>query len=114
MSDSGPSAPSAPVPPDGSPEALLSSNLDVDMTVDLSGYGPVEALAAVEGALTQARASGAARIWFQFPRADGSGAPTLFQPVGRALKAAIAGGRVVRAMPGIEGGWIARVTQAGE
>jgi hypothetical protein len=109
MSPTSPPGPPEPAPPDGGPEALLSSNLDVDLTVELSGYGPLEALAAVEAALATARQRGAARIWFRFPKADGSGTPTLFQPVGRALKSAIADGRLVRAMPGIDGGWIARV-----
>lgn len=93
----------------GDPEALLATNQDVDHTVDLSGLGAVEALARVEAALADASSSGMARVWFRFARAVPGGGETLFQPVGRLLRSAIADGRLVRAMPAADGGWIARV-----
>lgn len=102
-------APTDLPPGAGDPEALLATNQDVDQTVDLAGLGAVEALARVEAELAAARSGGVARIWFRFARAVPGGGETLFQPVGRLLRAAIADGRLVRAMPAADGGWIARV-----
>ncbi len=102
-------APTDLPPGAGDPEALLATNQDVDHTVDLTGLGAVEALARVEAELADAARSGAGRIWFRFARAVPGGGETLFQPVGRLLRAAIADGRLVRAMPAADGGWIARV-----
>lgn len=93
----------------GDPEALLATNQDVDHTVDLAGLGAVEALARVEAELAAAATTGAARIWFRFAKAVPGGGETLFQPVGRLLRSAIADGRIIRAMPAADGGWIARV-----
>lgn len=106
-----PPGPAGPVAPAGAgqPEALLAQVRDSDLVVDLGGLDAVAALARVAAVLAEGAADGRERVWFRFPRADGSGAATLFQPVGRALQAAIREGRVVRAMPGQDGGWIARL-----
>jgi hypothetical protein len=89
--------------------ALASENLDVDARVDLRGLGAVEALALVEAALARHAGAEEARVLFAFDPATPGGGETLFLPVGRRLKTAIAEGVAVRAMPAAGGGWIVRL-----
>jgi hypothetical protein len=90
-------------------DALTSENMDVAHVFDLSGKGPVEALAIVEAAITENRGQEEVRLWFSFPAPTPGGGETLFQPVGRRLRDAIKSGVAVRAMPAQRGGWIVRL-----
>jgi Mor family transcriptional regulator len=91
------------------PEAFMSENHDADATIDLSGMGAVEAVAAVRAGLAEATRLGQSRLWFRFAMAADGGGQTLFQPVGRTLRDALKDGQIVRAMPAARGGWIARL-----
>jgi hypothetical protein len=90
-------------------DALSSDNMDVAHIFDLSGKGPVEALAIVEAAIVDQRAKDEVKLWFSFPPPVPGGGETLFQPVGRRLRDAIKNGQAVRAMPAQGGGWIVRL-----
>ncbi|MEN9873736.1 MAG: hypothetical protein RL186_633 [Pseudomonadota bacterium] len=89
--------------------ALTSENLDDTVRIDLSGLSHAEAIAQVEAALLAHATNIDVRLWFYFPPPTPDGGETLFQPVGRVLRAAIAKRQVVRAMPAQGGGWIARL-----
>lgn len=90
-------------------DALSSDNMDVGHIFDLSGKGPVEALAIVEAAIHDYRAKDEIKLWFSFPPPIPGDGETLFQPVGRRLRDAIKNGEAVRAMPAQGGGWIVRL-----
>jgi hypothetical protein len=90
-------------------DALSSENLDVAQIFDLSGKGPVEALAIVEAAMANMRQKEEVRLWFSFPGPVAGGGETLFLPVGRRLRDAIKQGVAVRAMPAQAGGWLVRL-----
>lgn len=90
-------------------DALSSDNMDVGHIFDLTGKGPVEALAIVEAAIHDHRAKDEVKLWFSFPPPIPGGGETLFQPVGRRLRDAIKNGEAVRAMPAQGGGWIVRL-----
>jgi hypothetical protein len=91
-------------------DALSSENMDVAHIFDLTGKGPIEALAIVEAALIDNRAKEEVKLWFSFPPPVAGGGETLFQPVGRRLRDAIKHGQAVRAMPAQAGGWIVRLS----
>jgi hypothetical protein len=90
-------------------DALTTENMDVAQIFDLTGKGPVEALAIVESALRDQVTYEEVRLWFSFPPPMPGGGETLFQPVGRRLRDAIKSGDAVRAMPAHGGGWIVRL-----
>jgi hypothetical protein len=90
-------------------DALSSDNMDVAHIFDLSGKGPVQALAIVEAAMIDQRGKDEVKLWFSFPPPVPGGGETLFQPVGRRLRDAIKNGEAVRAMPAQAGGWIVRL-----
>jgi hypothetical protein len=91
-------------------DALTTENMDVSHIFDLSGKGPVEALAIVEAAMLDHRAQQEVKLWFSFPPPVPGAGETLFQPVGRKLRDAIKNGQAVRAMPAQTGGWIVRLS----
>jgi hypothetical protein len=91
-------------------DALTTENMDVSHIFDLSGKGPVEALAIVEAAIADFRSNQEVRLWFSFPAPVPGSGETLFQPVGRRLRDAIKSGVAVRAMPAQGGGWIVRLS----
>lgn len=91
-------------------DALTSENMDVAHIIDLTGKGPVEALAIIETSINEARSNHEVRLWFSFPAPTPGGGETLFQPVGRTLRDAIKTGVAVRAMPAQAGGWIVRLS----
>jgi hypothetical protein len=100
----------------GEPEALLSENMAGAFVVDLSDLAQPESVAAmaalearIDAGVTQARAGGFARVWYRFPLASPGAGQTLFAPVGKALRARLSAGALVRAMPAATGGWIARL-----
>jgi hypothetical protein len=91
-------------------DALSSDNMDVGHIFDLTGKGPVEALAIVEAAMVDHRGQREeVKLWFSFPPPVPGSGETLFQPVGRRLRDAIKNGEAVRAMPAQGGGWIVRL-----
>ncbi len=89
--------------------ALTTENLVVDAEVDLSGLAAGAALDWLAAALGAHRAVGRGRVLVRFEPARPGGGETLFQPVGRFLRAEIAAGRAIRAMPTAEGMWIVRL-----
>jgi hypothetical protein len=103
--------------PDGSPEALLSEVTDGAFVCDLTRTPVPDGVAAMAGleariddALGLARTQGFEKVWFRFDLAVPGGGPTLFAPVGKALRARLAAGALLRVMPASTGGWIARLT----
>ena len=91
-------------------EALSSENMNVEHIFDLTGKGPVEALAIVEAAILDHRSEEEVKLWFSFPPPVPGAGETLFQPIGRRLRDAIKNGQAVRAMPAQAGGWIVRLS----
>ena len=91
-------------------DALSSENMNVDHNFDLTGKGPVEALAIVEAAISEHRGKSEVKLRFFFPPPVPGSGETLFQPVGRRLRDAIKQGQAVRAMPAHGGGWIVRLS----
>ncbi len=91
-------------------DALTTENMDVSHIFDLSGKGPVEALAIVEQAIGEFRSQHEVKLWFSFPPPIPGAGETVFQPVGKRLRDAIKAGVAVRAMPAQGGGWIVRLS----
>jgi hypothetical protein len=101
---------------DGSPEALLSEVTEGAYLCDLSELAVPSDVVAVaqleaqlDSAITTARAQGFNKVWFKFGLATAGSGQTLFAPVGKALRARLAGGVLLRAMPASSGGWIVRL-----
>jgi hypothetical protein len=90
-------------------DALTSENMEVGHVFDLTGKGPIEALAIVEAAIADHRGREEVKLWFSFPPPVPGKGETIFQPVGRRLRDAIKMGQAVRAMPAQSGGWIVRL-----
>jgi hypothetical protein len=65
--------------------------------------------AQLDNAINKARAQGFDKVWFKFGLATAGSGQTLFAPVGKALRARLAGGMLLRVMPASSGGWIVRL-----
>jgi hypothetical protein len=90
--------------------ALQTENLETDAELDLSGLKKDAALVRLAESVGLHRALGTQKLTILFDKASATSGETLFQPIGRFLKAELAAGRIVRAMPALEGGgWVVRL-----
>lgn len=96
---------------DGENEAdfLFSTNYQVDERIDFTGIAPEIALLKIEEMISKFQSPDKEnKIWFYFPLASRA-EPTLFGIVGRKLRDELKAGRILRAMPAKDGGWIIRL-----
>jgi|GEM_PF-806473 len=95
--------------------ALQTENLETDAELDLHGQRKEAALARLAESLSLHGALGTQKLTILFGKASPTSGETLFQPIGRFLKAELAAGRIVRAMPALEGGgWVVRLRENGD
>lgn len=92
---------------------LLSQNHDTDLKIDLSEKSEAEAIEIIDDAIAQHKSQNPKpenqkKIWFYFGLADGT-RPTLFAPIGKLLRNRLKEGKIIRAMPAQNGGWIIRL-----
>ena len=104
--------PKRPITEPGDPEVFLSEVTADAIEVPVNSLDTDEVTLMVEAGLTLAEEESRRRVWFKFPMATAPApgeppARTPFPLVGRLLQQQLKAGRIKRAMPASEGGWIA-------